>query len=210
MRTTIKRLLRFLILLALFSAPHLASAYYDPGVQRWINRDLLGESGFGAARNAFSIKRAPFQEASEYAQGANLYEALANSPLSVIDSNGLELMPPKGPSSPIGTPIHKQSDGGCFARCMAANGAGPALAALGISTGTVGTLTKWPLYRTIPGFSPYTTGFSIMQNLFGLPLRSLGRLLNPYGTAVQCASASWLLGLAAGCGNMCENDPNAF
>jgi hypothetical protein len=45
MKTEMKLLLRLLTPLALFSAPHLASAYYDPGLQRWINRDPITEAG---------------------------------------------------------------------------------------------------------------------------------------------------------------------
>jgi hypothetical protein len=41
MKTQMKPMIWSLALLALFSTPHLASAYYDPGVQRWINRDPL-------------------------------------------------------------------------------------------------------------------------------------------------------------------------
>jgi hypothetical protein len=41
MKTQIKPIIWFLTLLALFSAPRLASGYYDPGVQRWVNRDPL-------------------------------------------------------------------------------------------------------------------------------------------------------------------------
>lgn len=206
--TPSKPLLMLLLLLFTSEATY---AFYDPQTQRWVNRDPLGEPGFEPARNTFEIKRQALQKPPKHAQEANLYEALANSPLNLIDSDGLELMPPMGLNSPIGTPIHKESDGGCFARCMAANGAGPALAALGLSTGTAGTLPKQPFFPVYgPRHSPYTTGFSILQHFSGLPLRNLGRLLNPYATVVQCASASWLLGLAAGCGNMCENDPDAF
>ena len=46
MKTQPKSVLLALALLALFSAPNLALAYYDPGVQRWINRDPLGERAF--------------------------------------------------------------------------------------------------------------------------------------------------------------------
>jgi len=41
MKTQSKALVWTLALLALLSATNLASAYYDPGVQRWINRDPL-------------------------------------------------------------------------------------------------------------------------------------------------------------------------
>ena len=47
------------------SAPHLASAYYDPGVQRWINRD-------------------PIQEVV----GPNLYAFVYNAPEGLVDTFG--------------------------------------------------------------------------------------------------------------------------
>lgn len=47
-----------------------ASAYYDPGVQRWINRDPIGEQG-----------------------GGNLYGFVANDPASRIDPTGLKARP---------------------------------------------------------------------------------------------------------------------
>jgi hypothetical protein len=34
-----------LILLVLVGGQHVARAYYDPGVQRWINRDPVQEDG---------------------------------------------------------------------------------------------------------------------------------------------------------------------
>ena len=70
MKTRLKSLLRALALLALFSAPNLASAYYDPGVQRWINRDPIGEQG-----------------------GVNLYGFVANDPASLSDRNGMKARP---------------------------------------------------------------------------------------------------------------------
>ena len=68
MKTQIKPMIWFLSLLASLSAPHLASAYYDPGVQRWINRDPIGERG-----------------------GLNLYKFTANSPVNDLDPQGLSL-----------------------------------------------------------------------------------------------------------------------
>ena len=56
----------FLTLLALLLAPHLASAYYDPGVQRWINRDPIEEQG-----------------------GLNLYCFVNNAPSRHWDFDGL-------------------------------------------------------------------------------------------------------------------------
>lgn len=46
MKRHIHHTIGFVALLGLLSAPHLTSAYYDPGLQRWINRDAIGESGF--------------------------------------------------------------------------------------------------------------------------------------------------------------------
>jgi uncharacterized protein RhaS with RHS repeats len=53
------------VLLFLFS-PVSVSAYYDPGVQRWINRDPIGEPG-----------------------GINLYGFVNNNPISTVDQLGL-------------------------------------------------------------------------------------------------------------------------
>ena len=43
MRILTKPFLWAVTLPALFSVPNLASAYYDPGVQRWINRDPVAD-----------------------------------------------------------------------------------------------------------------------------------------------------------------------
>jgi hypothetical protein len=40
-----------LVVLALFGSLHNASAYYDPGVQRWLNRDPISEKGHAILRN---------------------------------------------------------------------------------------------------------------------------------------------------------------
>jgi uncharacterized protein RhaS with RHS repeats len=68
MKTQMKHTIWFLTLLALLAAPHLASAYYDPGVQRWINRDPVEERG-----------------------GLNLYAFVVNNPIGRADSYGLKL-----------------------------------------------------------------------------------------------------------------------
>jgi hypothetical protein len=54
-----------LFLIALASAP-LGQAYYDPGIQRWINRDPIKEEG-----------------------GVNLYGYVGNEPTLMIDALGL-------------------------------------------------------------------------------------------------------------------------
>jgi uncharacterized protein RhaS with RHS repeats len=66
MKVQTKPLIRFLTLLALLAAPHLASAYYDPGVQRWINRDPIQEGG-----------------------GMNVYTYVLNEPSMQVDPLGL-------------------------------------------------------------------------------------------------------------------------
>ena len=65
MKTQLKALFGCVVLLAALSAPHLASAYYDPGVQRWINRD-------------------PIQEV----MGPNLYAFVYNAPEGLVDTFG--------------------------------------------------------------------------------------------------------------------------
>ena len=80
-----KPIIRFLTLLALFSAPHLASAYYDPGVQRWISRDPVGERGFQAARQS---KR------STGRNELNLFLFVGNTPNHDIDAYGLQRVDP--------------------------------------------------------------------------------------------------------------------
>jgi len=53
---------------------HTASAYYDPGVQRWINRDPTQERG-----------------------GVNLYRFVGNDPAARVDPHGLGLLDAGGP-----------------------------------------------------------------------------------------------------------------
>jgi hypothetical protein len=72
MKTRRKSPVWALAFLALLCANNLASAYYDPGVQRWINRDPVVELG-----------------------GRNLYRFVRNSPPSRLDPWGLS--PPKAP-----------------------------------------------------------------------------------------------------------------
>ena len=55
-----------LSLLALLSTANLASAYYDPGVQRWINRDPMTEDG-----------------------DLNLYRFVGNTVPNAVDAKGL-------------------------------------------------------------------------------------------------------------------------
>jgi hypothetical protein len=69
-------------LLALLASSTLARAWYDPGVQRWINRDPVGTRG-----------------------GINLHTYVMNMPINMFDDFGLSPghgNPVSGPSGPVG------------------------------------------------------------------------------------------------------------
>ncbi len=57
-----------------------AFAYYDPGVQRWLNTDPLGEPGFELVRG---------REPDLFGDGPNLYAFVRNSPTQRVDRSGL-------------------------------------------------------------------------------------------------------------------------
>ena len=78
MRT--KLLPRLLVLLITLLAHHTARAWYDPGLQRWINRDPLGEAGFESLRRGATAARV---------HGGNLYTMARNGPTSRVDPLGL-------------------------------------------------------------------------------------------------------------------------
>jgi hypothetical protein len=67
MKTTRTHLRGVLLIAVLWLSALHAGAFYDPSIQRWPNRDPLGEYG-----------------------GVNLYVIVENSPLSSIDFFGLE------------------------------------------------------------------------------------------------------------------------
>ena len=67
MKTRLNLTMIAIIVLALLGSLHTACAYYDPGIQRWLNRDPVGEEG-----------------------GWNLYGYVANSPIETNDSMGLD------------------------------------------------------------------------------------------------------------------------
>jgi RHS repeat-associated protein len=81
MKTQIRPLLWALTLMLLLSVTNLASAYYDPGAQRWLNRDSLGEQGFELMR------RHPFLG---HPGVPNSYLFVANNPLNRVDYLGLK------------------------------------------------------------------------------------------------------------------------
>jgi len=85
MKTQLKSLLRALALLALLSTANLASAYYDPGLQRWLNRDPVGENGFRILRSTrFHI--------DAFGSQTPVFVFLHNNPENAIDPLGLSLL----------------------------------------------------------------------------------------------------------------------
>lgn len=99
-----------------------ASAFYDPGTQRWLNRDPIAESG-----------------------GVNLYEFVDDNPLEKIDYYGLDTSnggdAPPSVSQPIVPTTCANSPSGCGA------GNGPTI--YPTSSCTIGDMTPYVTY-TIP------------------------------------------------------------
>lgn len=65
-----------LLLLSLWAWPQAVHAYYDPGAQRWINRDPIGEEGgynlYVVALNSMVNKTDPFGLAEKDVNGSVL------------------------------------------------------------------------------------------------------------------------------------------
>ncbi len=97
----------------------------------------------------------------------------------------------------------------CTKNCIAANGGNAALVIFIGTSGTVGTLPK-VIKPGAHGAGGVTTGFSYLQMYFGIPLRQLGRRLNPVGNAVQCATGPYFVGNLISCSTICSLDPNAY
>ncbi len=79
MTTPLSTVTRTLVCLGTLLAAHLASAFYDPSLQRWITRDPIGEPGFRKAAGRVS-------GAGDKAQ---LYAPLHNNPIQKLDPYGL-------------------------------------------------------------------------------------------------------------------------
>jgi len=121
-------------LLALLSAPTLASAYYDPGVQRWINRDPLLEPGFEIVRSAYAPSGAPrgFLSFGEFLEGLSLYGFLRNTPTMHVDPFGtvtawycvcqVAPSPPSAPCRSLGDIINWPLHVGCSIACVCISG----------------------------------------------------------------------------------------
>jgi RHS repeat-associated protein len=66
--------------------------FYDPNLQRWVNRDPIAEKGFETVRHIVSIRARTFMPPLMGLQGPNLYEFVANNPISKSDTLGLSWM----------------------------------------------------------------------------------------------------------------------
>jgi hypothetical protein len=145
MKTQMKPMIWLLTLLALLSGPHLASGYYDPGVQRWINRDPIGDNGSLLISTGFLLGRSTRQERwnavpAAFRRGAgdlrslslrlggraspwdlksadNVYEFVQNSPGLFFDPDGR--IPIEGPCMMYGHPRSQNPSDGwpCFVAC---------------------------------------------------------------------------------------------
>jgi len=163
MKTQMQPLPSALALLVLLSATNLASAYYDPGVQRWINRDPLSETGFEVRRGLGRVSAPLFVPAG----ARNNFLFVGNSPLSAADSEGLTQWEPGWPGDREPPPFDlSKCKGGpdpalkyvCFTACAAAIATGAVWIGIG-SGGTAGA--------GIPGAIVW--GYAICSALCDMP-----------------------------------------
>lgn len=87
--------------------------FYAPYLQRWLNRDPLGELGFEAMRNKVPLQMRQFFIANELFGQVNRYEYVKNDPIKHWDSLGLmpgvppNYHPPKPPPAPPSKPCKR-------------------------------------------------------------------------------------------------------
>ena len=91
-----------------------ASAFYDPGAQRWLNRDPLGEQGFTDLYTLGGTGISP-RQFSDLADSKNLYGFCGNDSITSVDLNGNQaqilkiLVPRLFPKYPLGGPYNPPS-----------------------------------------------------------------------------------------------------
>ena len=90
MKNLVTNLPRLLALSVLLWTVQTASAFYEPSLQRWLNRDPIGQSGFEIVRASPSGPSVVFAEVEEW---PNLYCFVHNNPVSHQDMWGLKLTP---------------------------------------------------------------------------------------------------------------------
>src|SRR5438094_485943 len=86
--------------------------FYDPNLQRWINRDPVGEGGFETARRGWQ---------STAGGEPNLFLFVGNTPLNRIDSFGLLGLHPCSCNDPCGDAKKTGLDGGDIAGVVCCN-----------------------------------------------------------------------------------------
>ena len=93
--------------------------FYDPSLQRWINRDPLADSSF-LARNLIPLGLRLLIPQGEILEGANLYELTGNDPENKTDSLGLAMGPPVPPrgAPPCFRPPASCSRSACLKGCQ--------------------------------------------------------------------------------------------
>jgi RHS repeat-associated protein len=80
MKLTRSRPILWAAMLTLLASVQLTSAFYDPTVQRWINRDPVGEPGFTVLARS---------TAKTEGDGPNSYLFVNNEPVGRVDPRGL-------------------------------------------------------------------------------------------------------------------------
>jgi RHS repeat-associated protein len=147
--------------------------FYDPVLQRWLNRDPLGEPGFELIRHLSTGRGGPIPLSlgAELIPGLNLYWYVGNRPSSYTDPFGLEPgygNPVSGPNGPIGPSnpyapgwpyypngiFYQPGSSSCMENCL--NNYPGLSAALGLTP--LGLLNaKCPFTEYRPGAFPWTS-----------------------------------------------------
>ena len=118
-----------LLFFSLWACPRTAHAYYDPGIQRWINRDPIAEKG-----------------------GLDLYAFVLNSPVVHLDPNGLEVVHYCTTTNGVPTCVEVNLDWNkmckakgplCRAACWGAAAAGAAATCAETGPGAVACAFAW-------------------------------------------------------------------
>ena len=207
MNLTKRVLLAALLPVFLLSAER-ASAYYDPGTQRWLIRDPQGEPGFESARRAAlgtepdcwnQLDSALGRSRRASKQGWNTGTSnpplfVRNSPVASVDPFGLDYW-------------------NCLANCIEQND--PLnLLAKGLLTGIGGPVPK-SLYKALGGRTTRFYGGSrattlpsiaTQERLAGNWARSAGRV----AFWAWVIYGDYMFGVDVACASYCGGDPTAY
>lgn len=192
---------------ALFISANTVSAYYDPGMQRWLNRDPLGDKG----NLVFALEKMQPMEGNKFfimAQvlnisvdeftkvNANVYGFDANDPLTKVDPLGLDWLD-------------------CMAKCIQKNDPLNNLGCMHglIPKGLLGLLGGTFPARWLPWTklgTPLSTVPSATSQFLGMGpgnwLRGVGRFFSPFMVGYGLGMA----GIEVACAAQCASDPNSF